>query len=76
MNSFENIFNVAKSKSAGKSSGLFVQPKLLVNEPGDPYEQQADAVADRIMSKNDFFIQPKPISTIQPKCDLAASASV
>ena len=27
----------------------FVQAKLTVNEPGDIYEQEADAMADRVM---------------------------
>ena len=26
-----------------------VQPKLTVNQPGDAYEQEADAVADQVM---------------------------
>jgi hypothetical protein len=68
MNSFDNIFNATKSKTAGKSSRIFVQPKLMVNGPGDPYEQQTDAVADRIMTENDVFIQPKIISNVQRKC--------
>lgn len=28
-----------------------VQPKLTVNTPGDPYEQEADAVAEQVMSR-------------------------
>ena len=47
----------------------FFQPKLRINEHGDSYEKEADAVADRIMSKNDSFIQPKTISNIERKCD-------
>ncbi len=31
------------------SSSLTIQPKLAVNAPGDEYEQEADAVADKIM---------------------------
>src|SRR5438309_8354465 len=56
-----------------KSEGLFFQPKLTINQPNDVYEQEADAVADKVMrmpdnslSQNAFF-QPA-ISTIQRKC--------
>lgn len=28
-----------------------VQPKLTVNTPGDPYEQEADAIAEQVMSR-------------------------
>lgn len=38
----------ATIKQAGKAQTFF-QPKLTVNEPGDVYEQQADAMADRVM---------------------------
>jgi hypothetical protein len=51
-----------------------IQPKLSVNEPGDHYEQEADAMADRVMrmstptmSEPPFF---KPVQTaIQRKCE-------
>src|SRR5262245_10182779 len=34
-----------------KSGNLFspVRPKLLLNEPGDNYEQEADRIADKVM---------------------------
>src|SRR6478752_6927903 len=35
--------------SAGNSKGLFFQPKLSINQPNDVYEQEADAVADKVM---------------------------
>ena len=57
----------------GKSSisGTFFQPKLTINQPGDAYEQEADAMADRVMqnkqvpSQNAFF---NPSASIQRKC--------
>src|SRR5258708_2493625 len=31
-------------------SGPLVQPKLAINSPGDRYEQEADAMAERVVS--------------------------
>lgn len=52
-----------------------IHPKLIINQPGDSYEQEADAVAERVMrmpeTKNDaLFFQARPISVnpIQRKC--------
>jgi len=60
-----------KTKAAG-SPNPFFQPKLTVNAPNDVYEQEADAVADRVMRMTDndrvqtkFF---KPVTVIQRKC--------
>jgi len=39
---------------------LFLQPKLVISRPGDPYEQEADRVADQIMR------MPGP--TVQRQC--------
>jgi len=38
-------------------NGIPLQPKLTVNEPGDLYEQEADAVAEQVMR------MPAPVST-------------
>ncbi len=64
--------NAIKAKNnAPFFSGHLVQPKLQVNEPGDRYEQEADTMADQVMSisasnESSFF---KPASTsIQRKC--------
>jgi outer membrane protein OmpA-like peptidoglycan-associated protein len=53
----------------------FIQPKLTINQPNDIYEQEADAVAERVMrmpdkSSDSLFFQPGPlsISQIQRKC--------
>ena len=41
------------------SKTAFFQPKLTVNELGDEYEQEADAVADKVMR------MPNPLSTFR-----------
>src|SRR5579875_3566135 len=51
----------------------FFQPKLTINQPDDVYEQEADAVADKVMQmpmNSKPFFSPKPlsISTVQRKC--------
>src|SRR5215211_130799 len=60
-----------KPKAAGLPNPFF-QAKLTVNAPDDVFEQEADAVADRVMrtENNDtaqmkFF---KPATVIQRKC--------
>ena len=70
----------AKSFSSKKTSSPFftpvIQPKLSINEPGDRYEQEADAVAEQVMrapqsrTGGDFFFQPvsASISSVQRKC--------
>jgi hypothetical protein len=50
-----------------------LQPKLQVNQPNDMYEQEADAMADRVMRMPDptpgdnLFFKPA-VSSIQRKC--------
>jgi hypothetical protein len=48
----------------------FIQPKLTINQPNDPYEQEADAMADKVMRMEQPGIQLKqlPISSVQKKC--------
>lgn len=51
-----------------------VQPKLTINQPNDQYEQEADAVADRVMRMQDNgqlqpnFFKPAP-PVISRMCD-------
>ena len=55
-----------------------IQTKLTINEPGDPYEQEADAMSDRVMrmseptggGEDENLVQNKPLpsTTIQRKC--------
>ncbi len=59
--------------SHGKTSGFF-QPKYAINAPNDMYEQEADAVAEKvILSKHidlgETFFKPVTISSIQRKCE-------
>lgn len=65
------------SKSPGirhQNSGFSVQPKLEIGRANDKYEQQADAVADRVMrmpmpSSRDLLMRPYTQKTdIQMKC--------
>jgi outer membrane protein OmpA-like peptidoglycan-associated protein len=54
--------------------GAFFQPKLTINQPGDPYEREADAVADRVVGQQNgtvpngggaAAVQRMPISKVQ-----------
>ncbi len=52
---------------------FFFQPKLTINQPNDIYEQEADAIADKVMrmpsNKNEnTFFKPANISSLQRKC--------
>jgi hypothetical protein len=49
---------------------FFMQPKLTVNQPDDIYEQEADRVANDVMTMQSPVIQTKPlqISSIQRIC--------
>ncbi|MCY7358506.1 MAG: DUF4157 domain-containing protein, partial [Rudanella sp.] len=52
------------------ASPIRIQPKLTINQPGDVYEQEADAVADRMMRMPDVppKLSGKAGSIIQRKC--------
>ncbi|MGY2134456.1 eCIS core domain-containing protein [Hymenobacter sp. HD11105] len=52
---FSNI-NVHNSKPNLSASPKRVQPKLVINQPGDVYEQEADAVADKVMRMPDGIL--------------------
>lgn len=61
----------ARSK---ESNNHFFQPKLSINQPGDAYEQEADAVADKVMrmgnvssTQTNTFFKPS-ITAVQRKC--------
>ena len=59
-----------------------VQAKLMVGQPGDAYEQEADQVADRVMrmpepseqeaQKEEIKLRPLPISRVQRQCAACA----
>lgn len=51
----------------------FVQPKLSVNQPGDQYEQEADAMADKVMRMKDSLFSTDTqikhaFTPVQRKC--------
>ena len=55
------------------SPRTLIQPKLMVNAPNDAYEQEADAVADRVMrmplvSSKSIGTQGMLASSVQRKC--------
>jgi hypothetical protein len=68
-----NILNLQKT-IGNQAVGRFIQTKLKIGQPGDKYEQEADQVADAVMSmpkprvfrqeeeEEEEVIQPKPIS--------------
>ena len=41
------------SSQSKKREGFFFQAKLTINQPNDMYEQEADAVADKVMRMPD-----------------------
>ncbi len=75
MQNLSLILNKNTNKQQGEmlSSKSFFQPKLTLNQPNDVYEQEADAMADKVMRmpdptvSNNFFFKPA-ISSLQRKC--------
>jgi hypothetical protein len=57
--------------NAVNANRLFIQPKLTINQPNDIYEQEADAMADKVMRMEQPGVQLKslPISSVQRKCE-------
>jgi hypothetical protein len=49
---------------------FFFQPKLAINQPGDVYEKEADAVADKVMRMSDATTDKKFFAPaiVQRKC--------
>jgi hypothetical protein len=75
------MFTASKENKKNESSnavhsgnGAFfrpVQPKLSINQPNDMYEQEADAMADKVMRMQDPNPQPfftPAITPVQRKC--------
>jgi hypothetical protein len=69
MNNFKTQNN--RAFNCSNRHNKFFQPKLTINNPNDKYEQEADAVADKIMRMELPGIQLKslPISSVQRKCE-------
>src|SRR5690606_17771889 len=51
-----------RTPKSANNGGVFFQPKLTVNQPNDRYEQEADAMADRVMRTK------APSNVVQRKC--------
>jgi hypothetical protein len=71
MQSFEKC--ISKKTSTTKDSKPFFQPKLAINQPNDVYEQEADAMAEKVMRPGNYlqnqntFFKPS-VSSVQRKC--------
>lgn len=65
------INNKRDTPSVNNNKQFFFQPKLTINQPNDIYEQEADAMADRVMHDNPVeqpsFFRPSVINA-QRKC--------
>lgn len=62
------FFHGASNDTGEKGSSSFFQTKLSVNQPGDVYEKEADAVAGNVVNRSNgggSLIQQKKISGIQ-----------
>ena len=64
---------IATAENKSKRSFKIVQPKLKINSPGDQYEQEADAMAERVMRMSSKETQIKSQtgligSSVQRKC--------
>src|SRR5436190_1443823 len=75
-NHYKNQISLSSSYGQKKESPFFkpfTQRQLTVNQPNDIYEQEADAMADKVMrtSDNDAqqtkFFQPSSLN-VQRKC--------
>jgi hypothetical protein len=53
----ESSGNVDCGLGAVQGFPLFLQPKLAISQPGDPYEQEADRVADQVMRMPEPTVQ-------------------
>ncbi len=66
------VLNNEKRSPKGSNHSHLIQPKLKISSPGDEYEQDADAMADRVMrmsSKDPAFRFSETITpSIQRKC--------
>lgn len=69
----DNTFVSDNGVSNGPFFNHVIQPKLTVNSPGDSYEHEADAMADKVMrmkmpENSDAFFTPS-VSSVQRKAD-------
>src|SRR4030095_10530659 len=73
LNNKTNPVRTNKQKNDRSFFRPFIQPKLTINQPNDIYEQQADAMAERVMRmpmNEQSFFSPKPVGIpeLQRKC--------
>ena len=64
----EPFFSKQSDADKPHQQNTFFQAKFSVNKPGDKYEQEADAVAGKVVNKtahNNSIVQQKEISSIQ-----------
>ncbi len=56
----QDFVQIKKTDTKLQSKGIYIQPKLTVGAPDDPYEKEADAVADKVMRMPEQnFVQRK-----------------
>jgi len=67
---------IQQTKTGNKKNQVFFQPKLTVNQPGDEYEHEADATADKVMrveeanaGRSFFNSSPFPIQRKRQHCE-------
>jgi len=69
MSHFGTLYQSNKLHSFINRTNKFFQPKLAINHPSDIYEQEANAMAEKIVgipaNENNFF---QPTNSIQRKC--------
>ncbi|MGN6401438.1 MAG: eCIS core domain-containing protein, partial [Flavisolibacter sp.] len=65
-------FNFGNINFHNSDDNSWIQPKLEINQPGDRYEQEADAMADKVMRMSDKDVAQNSYNTsgttIQRKC--------
>ncbi|MCG8330291.1 MAG: DUF4157 domain-containing protein [Chitinophagales bacterium] len=61
-----SFFSNTKETEGAFFSPSFIQPKLTIGRPGDKYEQEADAMADKIVQRIE---SSKSTPAIQTKCE-------
>jgi len=62
--------NKNKKEATPFFSPVVIQPKLTIGPPNDSYEQEADAMAEKVMRMADKDVSPTPVPpvVIQKKC--------
>jgi hypothetical protein len=61
----ESPFGAGQEFGASAGIPLFLQPKLAISQPDDPYEQEADRVAEQVVRM--------PASAVQRQCAVCAA---